>query len=297
MFWESYRQLLKMKVASQVLVIAAVAACLVALGCSEAAVPPPASTLAPLPTYTPYPTQTPYPTPVEAATATPYPTATARPTQTPYPTLAALPTYTPYPTATAYPTPTALPTHTPYPTATARPPLVVTATPRPRPTSTPTPAVTATPRPTPKPPSNWRSLSRRTDPLTDVVSVAFYVDATTYTKAPYSDVPPTLFVRCLAKETEVFINWDRYMGAIDTFDSKLRWDENTPADASWSESTDNEATFLQRGQKSFVSNVVKHTTLLVRIWDFQRETYDATFQLRGLEPLLLENKDLCGGPY
>ena len=291
--------MLIIKLPSQVLVIAAVVACLVTLGCSEAAAPPPASTLAPLPTYTPYPTHTPYPTLVEAATATPYPTATARPTHTPYPTLAALPTYTPFPTATAYPTPTAYPTHTPFPTPT--PEAAATATPLPTATPTSAPTPTATPgqtfTPTPEPPANWKSLGRRTDPLTDDVSVAFYVFATTYTKASYSDSEPWLVIRCGAKNMEVYITWDRYMGAIDTFDSKLRWDDNTPEAATWEESTDNEATFLQRGQKSFVSNVVKHTTLLVRIWDFQRETYDATFRLRGLEPLLLENKDLCGGPY
>ena len=102
-FLESYRQLLIIKLPSQVLVIAAVVACLVTLGCSEAAAPPPASTLAPLPTYTPYPTHTPYPTPVEAATATPYPTPTPLPTVTS--TVAPTPTATPQPTVTPMPEP------------------------------------------------------------------------------------------------------------------------------------------------------------------------------------------------
>lgn len=84
------------------------------------------------------------------------------------------------------------------------------------------------------------------------------------------------------------------MGAIDGFRGKLRWDDNSPVDSRWSESTDNEATFLVRYQVGdFLDNAVKHDTLLVRIWDYSDESYDAQFQLDGLESLLIENSDLC----
>ena len=49
------------------------------------------------------PTQTPYPTPEPLPTHTPYPTLTPEPTYTPYPTQEPLPTHTPYPTYTPMP--------------------------------------------------------------------------------------------------------------------------------------------------------------------------------------------------
>ena len=278
---------------------------LVSLGCSAAPTPAPTRTplptlvplptATPAPTYTPYPTYTPFPTPTEAASPTPYPTLEPLPTLTPYPTLAALPTHTPYPTYTPYPTPVALPTYTPYPTL----------TPVPAPTASPTPRATATPRPTPKPLSSWRVLPRTTDPLTDNVSVPILTRATTYTEAPYSDIAPALILRCgqvqsipvfnVNERVEVYIVWDRHMGAIDDFRGKLRWDDKEPVDSTWSESSSNEATFLVRYQvREFLDNAVKHDTLLVRIWDFSGEAYDAKFRLRGLEKHLKDNVDLCG---
>ena len=301
----------------------------ISVGLAMTACAGPAATFVP-PTSTPVPaTATPAPTATASPTPTHQPTATAIPSPTPdlqatvdaqvAAAIQAIPTQTPLPTYTPVPTPTTTPT--PEPTATSVPTPTPTLTPTPEaaptalPTATPTQTATPTPSPTPKPLSHWKGLDRRTDTFTDEVSVSFYTRATEYTKGDYSDARPWLLVRCTplkdnpfgTERIDIWVDWSRYMGAIDDFRGKLRWDDGEAQDSVWNESTDNEATFFSRfgilstfgiggSDKRFLTESIESSTLRVRIWDWQGVTYDATFKLLGLEQQLKDNADLCGWP-
>ena len=272
--------MLIIKLPSQVLVIAAVVACLVTLGCSEAAAPPPASTLAPLPTYTPYPTHTPYPTLVEAATDTPYPTATARPTHTPYPTLAALPTYTPFPTATAYPTLAPYPTHTPYPTPTPQP----TATPLPSvtPTSIPTPTATSMPTVTPTPePETW-VYGKETDELTGKV---FHLLTSSGESVPPGSLR-SLSLICV--DADFFLAsafWgDEYIAEnvrTDVIKTQYKVDDGQLKSTGSTETSSNHSSFFSDSEQ-FLADILNGSEVIVRVESYDGDTSTAKFPLKGL---------------
>ena len=143
--------------------------------------------------------------------------------------------------------------------------------------------------------------------MTDQISVSFYTKATEYAPDLSGKGRPWLFIRCNARSSiggtnadytfqgfDVFINWDRYMGATsDYFRGKLRWNHKPPVDARWSESTNNKSTFLSRDQRGFVKNVMRHKTLLVRVWDYRGREYDAKFNIAGLNSTMVEHGDIC----
>ena len=270
--------MLIIKLPSQVLVIAAVVACLVTLGCSEAAAPPPASTLAPLPTYTPYPTHTPYPTPVEAATATPYPTVTARPTHTPYPTLAALPTYTPYPTPTAYPTHTPYQTPTPHPTETPTPTPLPTVTPTvaPTPTATPQPTVTPTPEP-----ENW-VYQKEVDELTGKEYHVLLADGESIPAGSQREI----YLACIDSDHFfIGVTWgDEYIAEnvrTDVINTQYKVDDGPLKTVESSEAISNDTSFFRK-PKPFLADILKGSEVIIRVESYDGDTSTGRFPLKGL---------------
>ena len=242
--------MLIIKLPSQVLVIAAVVACLVTLGCSEAAAPPPASTLAPLPTYTPYPTHTPYPTPVQAATATPYPTATARPTHTPYPTP------TPQPTAT--PLPSVTPTSIPTPTATSMP------------TVTPTPE-----------PETW-VYGKETDELTGKV---FHLLTSSGESVPPGSLR-SLSLICV--DADFFLAsafWgDEYIAEnvrTDVIKTQYKVDDGQLKSTGSTETSSNHSSFFSDSEQ-FLADILNGSEVIVRVESYDGDTSTAKFPLKGL---------------
>lgn len=116
-----------------------------------------------------------------------------------------------------------------------------------------------------------------------------------------------LYVRCKGRKGtgnikhvhqggEVFIHWDRYMGIIDdTFRGQVRWDSEPAVDTRWDESTNNDSTFLSRGESDFVRKMYEHKNLRVRIWDFRGRSHDATFNVQGLKQHIEKHPQLCSG--
>ena len=153
------------------------------------------------------------------------------------------------------------------------------------------------PTATPEPETAWIELNRRTDPLTDKVSVGFVSPTSDHNlESPWADREVALYIRCDG-DIQVFIHWGgQYMAASkDVFSGQLRWDDGEVAQARWSESADNEATFLERRQTEvFMNETKKANKLFVRIVDYSAERHDALFQVDGLTAHLEANADLCG---
>ena len=103
-------------------------------------------------------------------------------------------------------------------------------------------------------------------------------------------------VKYVYEEADVIIFWDRYMGTTnDTFRSQVRWDNEPAADIAWTESTNNESTFLARGERDFVRKMYGHKNVRVRIWDYRGRSHDALFDIRGLKQHIEKNPQLCSG--
>lgn len=185
-------------------------------------------------------------------------------------------------------------------TSAPSPTVAPTVHPTPEPTSIPT-AI-----PTQSPPQDWRASSIRTDPMTDKMLVAFST-AAVESSTPDLQIADSvrLYVRCQARENphgegiqfqqiDVYIAWDRFMGAVDGFPGQVRFDGGEVRGTEWSESPDNDVTFYKGNDKTFARLMTDHEAMLVRLTDYRGKTHDAKFQIRGLNQHLQEHPDMCG---
>jgi len=128
--------------------------------------------------------------------------------------------------------------------------------------------------------------------IDDSINVTVAVTAEDIVQSGYNKVLPILIVRCAENKTEVFINWDLYLG-MDKTKMLTRFDQEKANTKTWNLSTDNNAVFVKGSYIEFAKKIMKHDKLLLQITPFNQNPVMATFDIRGLSEAIKPLKKAC----
>ncbi|EMX8696351.1 type VI secretion system-associated protein TagO [Klebsiella pneumoniae] len=133
-----------------------------------------------------------------------------------------------------------------------------------------------------------------TSPVDDSKNVVLMLPSNDSIRTPYGEtVTPTIFVACREKKTEVFINWDVYLGLEET-SMLYRLDKQKAVERSWSISTDTKAVFYSGRDIDFVKALTKADKMFARITPYNESPVSVTFDLAGLNSALKPLQQACG---
>ncbi|HGV3496593.1 TPA: type VI secretion system-associated protein TagO [Klebsiella michiganensis] len=133
-----------------------------------------------------------------------------------------------------------------------------------------------------------------TSPVDDSKNVVLMLPSNDSIRTPYGEtVTPTIFVACREKKTEVFINWDVYLGLEET-SMLYRLDKQKAVERSWSISTDTKAVFYSGRDIDFVKALMKADKMFARITPYNESPVSVTFDLAGLNSALKPLQQACG---
>ncbi|MEG9026942.1 type VI secretion system-associated protein TagO, partial [Klebsiella pneumoniae] len=133
-----------------------------------------------------------------------------------------------------------------------------------------------------------------TSPVDDSKNVVLMLPSNDSIRTPFGEtVTPTIFVACREKKTEVFINWDVYLGLEET-SMLYRLDKQKAVERSWSISTDTKAVFYSGRDIDFVKALAKSEKMFARITPYNESPVSVTFELTGLNNALKPLQQACG---
>ncbi|HBX5494045.1 TPA: type VI secretion protein [Klebsiella pneumoniae] len=133
-----------------------------------------------------------------------------------------------------------------------------------------------------------------TSPVDDSKNVVLMLPSNDSIRTPFGEtVTPTIFVACREKKTEVFINWDVYLGLEET-SMLYRFDKQKAVERRWSISTDTKAVFYSGRNIDFVKAMTKADKMFARITPYNESPASVTFDLSGLNSALKPLQQACG---
>ncbi len=138
------------------------------------------------------------------------------------------------------------------------------------------------------------SVSTKTSPVDDSKNVFLVLNANEPIRGTFGGtVTPTLFVTCREKKTEVFLNWDVYLG-LDETTMLYRLDKQKAVKRSWSISTDTKAVFYSGKNIDFIKGLMKADNMFVQITPYNESPVTTSFDLRGLSEAVKPLQKACG---
>nr|WP_249934131.1 type VI secretion system-associated protein TagO [Campylobacter sp. RM16190] len=127
------------------------------------------------------------------------------------------------------------------------------------------------------------------DELTDNKTVVLWLEATSG-RGTYGEIA-TLIIRCQNNKTEMYINWNAYLGldyikVIDRIDSKK-------AETSyWDISTDSKASF-KRTPVSYIKKMLNSKKYIAQVTPYRENPITAVFETEGLGKVIKELRETC----
>lgn len=142
-------------------------------------------------------------------------------------------------------------------------------------------------------PGKWQT-SITTSPVDDSRNVILALSSNDFIQTPFGEsVTPTIYVACREKQTDVYIDWDVYLGLEQT--SMLhRLDKQKAVEKQWSISTDTKAVFYRGSDIDFVKALAKADKMFARITPYNEAPVNATFDLAGLSEAMKPLQKACG---
>ncbi|MCE6958080.1 type VI secretion protein [Cereibacter sphaeroides] len=112
----------------------------------------------------------------------------------------------------------------------------------------------------------------------------------------------TLYARCQSNVTEVYVNWNDYLGDDSGSRSNLknvtsRIGDNPASLGRWGISTDNAATFYPRSPVSFLKSMLDQERLVLQTTPYNESPITAVFDIRGLRNVLGGLASTCGWSF
>lgn len=142
-------------------------------------------------------------------------------------------------------------------------------------------------------PGKWQT-SVTTSPVDDSKNVILSLSSNDYIRTPFGEsVTPTIYVACREKKTEVFINWDVYLGLEQT-SMLYRLDKQKAVEKNWSISTDTKAVFYRGSDIDFIRALAKADKMYTKITPYNEAPVSATFDLAGLSEAMKPLQKACG---
>lgn len=142
----------------------------------------------------------------------------------------------------------------------------------------------------------WQ-ISRGRNPIDDSESVTLTLQAAS--GQGRFEEPVVLVARCKSNQTEVYINWNDFLGS-DNRSGRSKWKDVTirigSQDAvrqSWSVSTNNEATFAPDWPGNLLKNMVRSDRFLAQTTPHGENPVTAAFDTSGLANALVPLMEAC----
>jgi type VI secretion system protein VasI len=127
------------------------------------------------------------------------------------------------------------------------------------------------------------------DPLTSKSGIAARLEAT---GGASSHGKVTMTVRCLNNATELYINWNDYLG-LDSTKVNYRVGAGTAKSASWSLSTDNKSTFAP-APIPLLRAMASEKEFVARVTPYNENPVTAVFDITGADGVVDRVRTMCG---
>jgi len=137
------------------------------------------------------------------------------------------------------------------------------------------------------------SVSSKTNPVDDSRTVTLYLVADSG-KSKWGR-PVSMILRCKSNKTELYINWNDYLGSSAHVLTRIG---TSPAETeSWSLSTDSQSTFLPgRSIKKldFIEAMMRTNKFVAQVTPYNESPVTAIFDTTGLRIALKPLRETCG---
>lgn len=134
------------------------------------------------------------------------------------------------------------------------------------------------------------TVSEETNPLDDTKTVALMNEAQSGLTSLGNR--PTLILRCRSNETEVYINWDEYLGS-DRPVVTYRIGEASEQQRRWNPSTDDDATFYPGNHIALIKQLMKVDRFVARVQPYDESPVTAVFKMGNLQEQITPLREAC----
>ncbi len=134
----------------------------------------------------------------------------------------------------------------------------------------------------------WQ-VSEKTNPIDDSKTVVLALVADSG-KSRWGK-PVVLIARCKSNATDVYINWNDYLG--DTARVLTRIGSQDAVTKEWSLSTNSQATFHPIGEISFIKEMMKADKLVAQVTPYNESPITAVFDTAGLDNAIKPLRETC----
>lgn len=139
----------------------------------------------------------------------------------------------------------------------------------------------------------WR-VTKKTSPVDDSENVFVSLDANDSFRSNFGEsITPGIYITCREKKTELYINWDTYLGLNET-QMLYRLDKQKAKTKTWDISTDTKAVFYRGNVIEFVKALSKAKVMFTQITPYNESPVSATFDVAGLPEALKPLQKACG---
>lgn len=159
-------------------------------------------------------------------------------------------------------------------------------------------AVTQPSTPSPELGGKW-SVTEDTNEMDGTKRIALHLDAENEISGYIGKHTPTLIIRCIKKETDVFVNvrmqvqsnWEYRTSKVRT-----KFDDAAPSAQWWNAAQGGDALFAPQAV-SFAKKLARSKTFMFEFSPFQRTEETVTFDVRGLDKHLGKIASACGWQF
>lgn len=139
----------------------------------------------------------------------------------------------------------------------------------------------------------WQ-VSTKVSPVDDSENVFVGLSANESFRSQFGEsVTPDLYITCREKKTELYINWDTYLGLNET-QMLYRLDKQKAKTKTWDISSDTKAVFYRGNVIEFVKALTQANGMYVQITPYNDSPVNVTFDLTGLSEALKPLQKACG---
>lgn len=139
---------------------------------------------------------------------------------------------------------------------------------------------------------NWK-VDIKTSPIDDSKNVVIFVNGNDSFRSPFGDnITPTLYIACRENKTELFIDWDVYLGLNQTT-MIHRIDKQKAINREWSISTNTKAVFYDGNVIDFIRKLQNGNQLFAQITPYSESPVSTTFNLKGLSEVIKPLQESC----
>ncbi|WP_340619403.1 type VI secretion system-associated protein TagO [Xenorhabdus siamensis] len=142
--------------------------------------------------------------------------------------------------------------------------------------------------------SEW-NISQEKSEIDDSQTIILRVEAE---RSIYTDLlgryTPVLGIVCQNNKTELYINWNAYLG-IDSTKVITRVDKEKKNNKWWNISTNNKASFYPTdGKIAFIKSLLGKNKLFVQVTPYGENTINTAFNITGLSDEIAPLRKTCG---